>query len=69
MGISADRPKPAKGRVRAGGRRQWLVYVDPNVIKETKKAAVDLDTTASGIVEEALKELLNRKAQSKASMR
>jgi hypothetical protein len=42
-----------------------LVYINPDVIKETKKAALDLDTNASGIVEEALKEWLDRKAQGK----
>jgi hypothetical protein len=38
-----------------------LVYLDPDVIKKTKKSALDLDTTASAIVEEALLEWQNRR--------
>ena len=62
-------PSPAggAGRNRTDGRRQLLVYLDPELIAATKKAAIDrqqaaLDrsdkftTTASGIVEEALRE-------------
>lgn len=40
-----------------------LVYVDPAVIRNAKKAALDLDTTASAIVEEALSEWLDRRGQ------
>lgn len=50
-----SRPERGAGRVRTDGRRQLLVYVDPEVIKNTKKSALDLDTTASAIVEEALR--------------
>lgn len=51
-------PRPERGtsRVRTDGRRQLLVYLDPDVIINTKKSALDLDTTASAIVEEALRE-------------
>jgi len=62
MVVSGSRPDRASGRVRADGRRQLLVYVEPNVIKETKKAALDLETTASAIVEEALREWLAKRA-------
>jgi hypothetical protein len=55
--------------VRADGRRQLLVYVMPEVIKNTKKAALDLDTTASAIVEEALGEWLSRRRSSKTKKR
>lgn len=58
---SKTRPERGIGRVRTDGRRQLLVYVEPNVIKDTKKAALDLDTTASAIVEEALTEWLARR--------
>jgi hypothetical protein len=47
-------------RQRPDGRRQLLVYVSPDVIKEVKKAAVDDDTTASAIVEAALKDWLTK---------
>jgi hypothetical protein len=55
-----SRPERGTGRVRADGRRQLLVYLDPDVIKDTKKSALDLDTTASAIVEEALREWQHR---------
>lgn len=48
-------PKEAR-RVRADGRRQLLVYLPPELIKVIKKRAVDDDTTASAIVEEALRQ-------------
>jgi hypothetical protein len=49
-------------RKRADGRRQLLVYIAPEVIKDVKKVAVDDDTTASSITEEALKDWLKRRA-------
>ena len=53
--------KKAVGRRRADGRRQLLVYLPPDVIKEIKKVAVDDDTTASAITEEALRAWLKRR--------
>lgn len=55
------RPERGTGRVRTDGRRQLLVYLDPDVIKNTKKSALDLDTTASAIVEEALRDWHGRR--------
>lgn len=69
MVTSGSRPKKATGRIRADGRKQLLVYVEPEVIKNTKKAALDLDTTASGIVEEALSEWLARRSPNKPKKR
>lgn len=43
-------------RIRADGRRQLLVYLPPDLIKDVKKLAVDDDTTASAIVEEAVRQ-------------
>ena len=62
-------PKKASGRTRADGSRQLLVYVDPEVIRNTKKAALDLDTTASAIVEKALSEWLDRQGSTKSRKR
>lgn len=50
------RPERGIARVRPDGRRQLLVYLEPKVIIDTKKRALDLNTTASAIVEEALLE-------------
>ncbi len=48
------------GRRRADGRRQLLVYLAPELIKEVKKVAVDGDTTVSAIADEALRAWLKR---------
>ncbi len=69
MVTSGSRPQKATGRIRADGRRQLLVYVVPETIKETKKAALDLDTTASAIVEEALGEWLAKRGSIKSKKR
>jgi predicted transcriptional regulator len=49
-------------KVRGDGRRQFLVHVSPDVIKEVKKVAVDDDVTASAITEKALRQWLSRRA-------
>jgi hypothetical protein len=69
MVTSGSRPKKATGRIRADGRRQLLVYVLPDVIRNAKKAALDQDTTASAIVEEALGEWLSRHDPNKPKKR
>ena len=69
MVTSGSRPPKATGRIRADGRRQLLVYVLPDVIRNAKKAALDLDTTASAIVEEALQEWLDRRGSNKNKKR
>jgi hypothetical protein len=69
MVTAGSRPQRATGRTRADGRRQLLVYLDPDVIKNTKKSALDLDTTASAIVEEALGEWLTRRGANKTKKR
>ena len=48
-------------RVRADGRRQLLVYLPPELIKGIKKLAVDDETTASAIVEEALRQWVDNR--------
>lgn len=52
-------------RQREDGRRQLLVYLDPHVIKEIKKAAVDQDRPVYEIAEEALSTWLAKLARSK----
>lgn len=43
---------------RSDGRKQLLVYLDPDVIKQLKKAALDDDRNAYEITEEAVREWL-----------
>jgi hypothetical protein len=45
-------------RSRADGRRPLLVYLNPNVIKQLKKAALDEDRYAYEISEEAVRKWL-----------
>jgi len=57
--MAAKKPgsKPAT-RTRADGRRPLLVYLDQDMIKELKKAAVDEDRAAYKITEDAVREWL-----------
>lgn len=50
---------------RADGRRAFLAYLDPEVIKGLKMAALDHGTPAYEIVEVALKEWLQKNSQVK----
>lgn len=47
-------------RKRADGRKQLLVYLEPEVIKDLKKTAVDMETTASALTEQALQAWLKK---------
>ncbi|WP_400768733.1 hypothetical protein [Methylosinus sporium] len=49
--------KPA-GRVREDGRRSLLVYLDPDLIKNLKKAALDDERHVYEMVEEAVSDYL-----------
>jgi hypothetical protein len=61
----AKNPK-SPARSRADGRKSLLVYLNPDVIKELKKAALDEDRTAYEITEEAVSAwLAARKASGK----
>ncbi|TIO38753.1 MAG: hypothetical protein E5Y00_36165 [Mesorhizobium sp.] len=46
---------------RIDGRRSLLVYLDPDVIKALKKAAVDDDRHSYEIAEEAIREWLRER--------
>lgn len=46
---------------RRDGRKQLLVYVTPEVIKNAKRAALDDDTTVSAIVERLMREWLEKR--------
>jgi len=47
-------------RPRSDGRRPLLVYLNPDVIKRLKKAALDEDRPAYEITEEAVREWLQQ---------
>ena len=46
----------------ADGRVQMLVYLPPTLVKKVKRLALDHDTSASHVVEQALHEWLARVA-------
>jgi len=59
----ADLKKPLrKGRKPAeGDKRQFLATLDPELIKAIKLAAIEDETSASEIVEEATRQWLSRR--------
>ena len=52
-------------RARADGRRQLLLYLDPELIKELKRVALDADLPAYEIAEEAIREFLRSRKRKK----
>ncbi len=52
---------PPRRKPRRDGRKQLLVYVLPDVIKNVKRAALDDESTASAITEAALQDWLERR--------
>jgi hypothetical protein len=54
--LGSTKAKP--NRSRADGRRSLLVYLDPKVIKQLKKTALDHERPAYEITEEAVREWL-----------
>jgi hypothetical protein len=52
-------------RVRDDGRRQLLVYMHPDLIKELKRAALDANRPAYELAEEAICEWLKRNKRKK----
>lgn len=52
-------------RTTLAGRRQFLVYVDPALVKDVKRLALERDESASAVVEEAIREYLQRKGGGK----
>jgi hypothetical protein len=55
-GQSGSRPQ----KVAHGEKRQMLLHLEANVIKSLKKAAVDRESSASAIANEAITEWLKK---------
>jgi hypothetical protein len=56
---------PSVARTRRDGRRQLLMYLAPEVVKDLKRAALDDDRPAYLLVEEAILEMLKKRKRSK----
>ena len=62
----ADNSAPKPIRKRADGRKALLVYMDEDLIKLLKKAAVDHDCNVYDIVEDATREWLRKQGAKKS---
>ena len=51
--------------IRGDGRRQFLTYLSPDLIKELKRAALDEDRPAYELAEEAIRDFLKKAKRSK----
>ena len=64
--MADDKPPPRRGRKPpVGEKRQFLTTMDPDVIRAIKQVALDLDRTASDLMEEAAKQWLGRHKRKK----
>jgi hypothetical protein len=64
--MAKSREEAASTRARSDGRRQLLLYISPEVIRELKRAAIDADKPAYELAELAIAEFLKtRKARKK----
>jgi hypothetical protein len=61
--------KPKEGapvaRMRGDGRRQLLIYMLPDLIRELKRAALDEDRPAYELAEEAILDWLKKRKRNK----
>jgi hypothetical protein len=64
---SDPEPVPKPSRKRDDGRKQLLVYLPPDLIKDLKKAGLDDDRNVYDIVEEASREWLSRRSENAGS--
>lgn len=55
--------KETRSGSRKDGRRSLLVYMQPDLIKSLKKVAVDSEVTVFSLVEEAVREWMERREQ------
>ena len=56
-------------RVRKDGRKPLLVYLHPDLIKQLKRVALDRDTTAYEITEQAVQDWLSTHKTKRAGAR
>ena len=60
----ARRPGRPPGR-KEPAKRQFLVYLSPDLVKDVKIAAIREETSASAVAEQALREWLDRRSVAK----
>jgi hypothetical protein len=63
--VAKPKEEASAGRMRGDGRRQLLIYMSPDLIKELKRAALDEDRPAYELAEEAILDWLKRRKRTK----
>jgi hypothetical protein len=63
--VAKQREGPSAARTRSDGRRQVLIYMAPEVVKDLKRAALDEDRPAYELAEEAILEMLKKRKRNK----
>ena len=63
--MAKPREEASAVRARSDGRRQVLIYMDPEVIKDLKRAALDEDRPAYELAEEVIREWLRTRKRKK----
>jgi hypothetical protein len=63
--VVKPREEASAPRTRSDGRRQLLIYLDPELIKELKRAALDEDRAAYEVAEEAIREWIRTRKRKK----
>lgn len=63
--MARTKDETSTSRARSDGRRQLLIYLLPEVIKDLKRAALDDGRPAYELAEEAILEALKRRKRKK----
>jgi hypothetical protein len=63
--VVKPREEASAARTRSDGRRQLLIYLDPELIRDLKRAAIDEDRPGYELAEEAIREWLRTRKRKK----
>jgi hypothetical protein len=63
--VRKPKEKASGARKRADGRRQLLIYLDPEIIMSLKRASLDQNRPAYELAEEAIRDWLSRHKRNK----
>jgi hypothetical protein len=63
--VAKPKEEASATRKRGDGRRQLLIYMLPDVVKDLKRAALDEDRPAYELAEEAILDWLKRRKRNK----
>jgi hypothetical protein len=63
--VAKPKEEASAAGMRGDGRRQLLIYMSPDLIKELKRATLDEDRPAYELAEEAILDWLKRRKRNK----